>query len=94
MDKTFNDAYIDYSILETSYTLPKTPAKRIIDEHILLFLELGVVLFKSSHYFNISNFLYRGYTVFVHDFLFRENRHLKKITLSLRLKLVSNLYAD
>ena len=29
---------------------------RVIDKHILLFLELGVVLFKSSHYFTISNF--------------------------------------
>ena len=56
MDKTFNDAYIDNSILETSDTLPKTPVKRIIDKHILLSLELGVVLFKSPHYFTISNF--------------------------------------
>ena len=29
---------------------------RVIDKNILLFLELEVVLFKSSHYFTISNF--------------------------------------
>ena len=42
---------VDWLTFETHFLYKYT-----VDKHILLFLELGVVLFKSSHYFTISNF--------------------------------------